>query len=68
VVADYRLLIAKEVAADTRKLSSLEAFERAVADAESEGAPAGRTLSLREFADRRRAALLDHPELKGLAK
>lgn len=71
VVARYRTLLEKEVAADTRKLSSLEAFLAATADAPPAAAPApgaapaaapagrGRpTLALRTFADRRREYLL----------
>ena len=55
VVARYRALIEKEVEADTRKLSSLAAFRKAVADdrGRRRGDPlAGRpALSLRAFAD-----------------
>jgi spore coat protein CotH len=60
VVAQYRALIEKEVEADTRKLESFEEFEKATADtAASEGGSGGRrTLSLRSFADQRRAYLL----------
>lgn len=62
VVAQYRSLIEPEIAADTRKLSSLAAFQRAtndVAPAAGER-PQGRgpSLTLREFADQRRAYLL----------
>jgi hypothetical protein len=69
VVARYRALIEPEVAADTRKLSSLEAFRAAVADAPATPTPGGgrRESSLRAFADARRAFLLDHPEVKGAA-
>jgi spore coat protein CotH len=63
VVARYRALIEKEVEADTRKLESFEEFEKATADtAASEGGPGRRTLSLRSFADQRRAYLLKTTE------
>ena len=56
VVAGYRKLVAAEVAADTRKLSSTEDFERLTADDAKAGR--GREMPLRLFADDRRAALL----------
>ncbi len=60
VVAQYRSLIEPEIAIDTRKLSSLAAFQRATADnPTAEDRPQGRpSLALREFADQRRAYLL----------
>ncbi|MGE5191156.1 MAG: CotH kinase family protein [Deltaproteobacteria bacterium] len=60
VVARYRALIEKEIEADTRKLESFEEFQKATADnAEAPEGPGGRrTLSLRAFADQRRAYLL----------
>ena len=60
VVAGYRALIEKEVEADTRKLESFEEFEKTTAnEAATGGAPGGRrSLSLRTFADQRRAYLL----------
>ena len=69
VVAGYRALIEKAVEEDTRKLSSLAAFRAAVADAAvAESAPRGRpTMSLRAFADRRRAYLIDYLAKKGEA-
>jgi hypothetical protein len=71
VVAQHRALIEAEVAADTRKLSSLEAFRRATADdpaAEDDaGAAPRRAIPLRTFVERRRAFLLAHPEVAGAA-
>ena len=70
VVAQYRALIEKEVEADTRKLTSFTAFQKATADALPENAgPAdpgrGRGgISLREFADQRRAYLLGYEDAK----
>ena len=61
LIAQYRALIENEVAIDTRKLSSLDEFRRAVADnADGPGA----RMSLRAFADGRRVYLLNHPEIK----
>jgi len=62
IVAQYRALIAPEVAADTRKLAPLEAFQRAIADEPSEGRP-----NLRAFADQRRTFLMNHAEIEKLA-
>lgn len=62
VVARYRALIEKEVEADTRKLTSYDAFRRATADVADAGGPGG--MSLRSFAERRRQYLLTHPEIK----
>lgn len=71
VVRQYVNLIEKEVEADTRKLSSFDAFQQAVSDGPavaidqrqrggfSRGGP-----SLRSFADQRRAYLLNYPEIK----
>ncbi|WP_052573284.1 CotH kinase family protein [Haloferula sp. BvORR071] len=65
VVAKYRELAGKEIAADTRKLSSTEEFEKLTADqpaaASGEEAPRGfgpSSMALRTFADQRRAYLL----------
>jgi hypothetical protein len=70
IVARYRALIEPEVAADTRKLTSLEAFRAALADepapaAKAEEAQRGnRPTTLRGFVEARRTYLLDHPEVK----
>lgn len=56
-VARYAALIAPEVARDTRKTGTLEAFQAGV---DTLSATPG---SLRAFAERRRAALLGHPEV-----
>ncbi len=67
VVARYRALIDKEVEADTRKLDSLADFRRMTADEPVAAAPPGGrgpALSVRAFADQRRAYLLNHPEIK----
>ena len=64
VVASYRALIEKEVEADTRKLTSLAAFQKAVAETPEEpAAPGGPRpgMSLRTFADERRKYLLELP-------
>jgi hypothetical protein len=57
VVRDYRELIEEELRRDTRKLSSLEAFQKMTADvAIARDSP---EITLRAFADRRREYLLD---------
>lgn len=74
LVASYRTAIEKDFADDTKKLSSMEEFERALSEA-SPGTPAEPaagpvrrpTLSLKQFADERRAFLLEHPAIKALA-
>jgi hypothetical protein len=58
-VTHFRRLLEPELARDTRKLSSLEAFLRATADEPTEG-------SLRGFIEQRRAYLLSHPALGAL--
>lgn len=62
VVASYRKLMEKEVTLDTRKLESTEGFLRATADTAEAGAPRGREVSLRAFADARRKYLMDYKE------
>jgi spore coat protein CotH len=61
VVAGYRKLAEAEVAADTRKLGTTDAFQRATADTAEAGAR-GREMPLRAFADQRRKYLLDYKE------
>lgn len=69
VVASYRKLIEKDVEADTRKLESYEAFVRTTADSPPAGGVRGRgETALRTFADERRKALLENPEVKKLPK
>jgi hypothetical protein len=68
MVETYVSLIDAEVKADTKKLTSYDAFRQAVS---FEPVPVGdggiRTrLSLRSFAEQRRAFLLNHPEIKDL--
>ena len=65
----YHSLIAADVADDTRKLYSTEAFTNAIAgqSTESSGGRMGpATISLKQFADGRRAYLLGHPEIAKL--
>ena len=68
VVAQYEQLIGKEVEADTKKLSSYAAFQQTVSGvAAPEGEQRGRPhMGLKQFADQRRAFLLNHPEIKAL--
>jgi hypothetical protein len=62
----YHALIANEVRRDTRQLFPFEAFALSLTgDAgESGGGGPGRNLSLKRFADERRAFLLDHPAVR----
>jgi len=59
VVAGYRTQVGKEIATDTRKLTSTKAFETLTADeAPKEDQPGRGAMVLRSFADQRRAYLL----------
>lgn len=62
VVERYQKLIAADVASDTRKLDTTEAFTAGVYG-DGQSAPAGTTI--KGFADQRRAFLLNHPDVKG---
>lgn len=68
IATEYHSLIDAEVKADTRKLSSYEAFDQSLTkDSEQEGFRGRETaLSLKGFAEQRRAYLLNHPEIKKL--
>ncbi|BDS07238.1 hypothetical protein NT6N_22780 [Oceaniferula spumae] len=78
LVAKHRALIEKEVAADTRKNGTTEAFlnltanqpaaERKVGAPEQRGARSIGGTPLKTFADGRRAFLLAHPAISGKAK
>ena len=61
----YQALIAADVKTDTRKLDSFESFRQG-ATVDVEGAAMRgpqRSIGLKNFADQRRAFLLDHPEV-----
>lgn len=64
IVDRYEALIAKEVEADTRKLTSFTAFQQAVAEKPNEGAGDRRHPSLINFAEGRRKYLLEKTESK----
>ena len=69
MVARYRTLLRDEIQADTRKLSSYEAFltatdDHAPATEAAQGERRRPEPSLRAFAERRRSYLLAHPALK----
>lgn len=72
VVAQYVALVEKEVAADTRKLSSFEAFQQAVASSVAkepeQPGPGRREQSLASFAKERREFLLKVPAIQELAR
>ncbi len=61
LVEEYRTLIADDVAKDTRKLDTVEAFTTGIYGAGEETPPPATTI--KGFADQRRAALLSHPEI-----
>ena len=60
VAQKYHAMIAEEVKLDTRKLDSTEEFERSLDSDEAS--------SLKSFATKRRAYLLNHAAIKALAK
>ena len=62
LVAKYEKLITADVAADTRKLDSTEAFTSGIYGPTDGTPPSAATL--KGFADQRRAALLSHPEVQ----
>ena len=62
-VSQLRALIKDEVALDTRKLATTEAFEKATSD-QTPAAPG----SLREFSEKRSHYLLNHKDIKSLSK
>jgi hypothetical protein len=61
IVERYQKLIAEDVARDTRKLDTTEAFTIGVYGPVGQPAPPATTI--KGFADQRRAALLAHPEI-----
>lgn len=74
IVAQYRSLVEKEIEADTRKLSSFTAFQKATADvvakepAEEPRRFGPQRSPLRSFADQRRQFLLNHAAVKAAMK
>ena len=66
----YQALIAADVKSDTRKQDSTEAFTRAVTeDIAGQGfGPPGPRMSLKSFVEKRREYLLNHPEVKKVAR
>ena len=68
---EYAALIADDVKKDTKKLESTEAFERSIEGAaEESGAERGpgREISLKTFAEQRRAYLLSYPAIQALSR
>jgi hypothetical protein len=61
LIEQYQKLIADDVARDTRKLDSTEAFRAGVYGPGDGTPPAASTI--KGFADQRRAALLNHPDI-----
>ena len=69
IAQQYQAFLADEVKADTRKLGSYEAFMNGVAGERTDQQPQrgrGREMSLKSFAEQRRAYLLAHPEIQKL--
>ena len=69
LATSMQALIVADVKKDTRKLDSLEEFQSGVAgtvqpQAQGRGGPGGASVSLKTFAEKRRAFLLNHPEVK----
>ncbi len=63
----YHALIAEDVAKDTRKLDSTEDFEKGLTEdiqGSGFGPGGGGTISLKNFAEQRRAYLLNYSEAK----
>ncbi len=69
IAEQYHALIADDVKADTRKLYSTEAFEKGLTENVGGGGGFGgrETIGLKNFADQRRAYLLNHAEVKKAA-
>lgn len=68
LVNQHVALIGKEVEADTRKLSSYDAFRQSTSGEATEPTVSRRPQqTLRSFAEKRREFLLNHPEIKNLA-
>lgn len=64
LVNQTRELLHDDIAADTKKLESLEAFEEALSEElPAEGAPQGRHMSVRSFIEKRSKFLIEHPEV-----
>lgn len=70
IAEGYHKLIADDVKRDTRKLDTTEDFEKSLTTDIQGGGGFGPAvkISLKNFADQRRAYLLGHPEIQKLAK
>ena len=69
LATQYQTLLTDAVKADTRKLASYEAFERGVAgDTQAGVRGPERTISLKSFAEQRRAYLLNPTEIQKAAR
>lgn len=67
IVAEYQALIAEEVQLDTRKLYATEAFSKGITEDVTEGSGfrgGNRFMGLKNFADKRRAYLLNYLQAK----
>ncbi len=68
IAKEYQALISEDVAKDTRKLDSTEAFSKGLAEEVATEGFMGRSIVLKAFADQRRAYILNHPEVKKLVR
>jgi len=65
IAEEYHSLIAADVKSDTRKLESTEAFQASLRDTKEGGEQGPReAISLKSFADQRRAYLLSYKQAK----
>ena len=71
VAERYQALIAEDVKADTKKLDTTEDFFKGLTNdipGSGVGPMGGGAMGLKNFADQRRKYLLEHPEIKKLAR
>ncbi len=64
IAEQYQALIAADIKADTKKLYSVDEFVKGLNGDVEDGGFRGGRLSLKNFADQRRAYLLNHPEVQ----
>jgi hypothetical protein len=66
-VQEVKASIEKLVELDSRKMSTTEAFKQTTSSEVSEG-PKNNSRHLRQFAEKRREYLLNHPEIAAILK
>ena len=60
----YQALIGEDVAKDTRKLDSTEAFMKGMTEDVATDGPGGRSIGLKNFAEQRRSYLLNRSDVR----